>query len=148
LERIRELQAKNVRMNFPARARAVSVHFLHACFFALRTRSVLTDKFSGGERDVASSRALRRGFWRAHHKAWVQSELNQREFCEAYGVPLKAFGNWRAKFKAEPQTPARKVLVVSAFAQTASADAIPVFRKADVMRRLMDIQRLAPPPLG
>jgi hypothetical protein len=25
-------------------------------------------------------------------------------------VPLKAFGNWRAKFKAEPQTPARKVL--------------------------------------
>ncbi len=49
-------------------------------------------------------------FWRAHHEAWVQSELNQREYCEAYGVPLKAFGNWRAKFKAEPQTPARKVL--------------------------------------
>ena len=49
-------------------------------------------------------------FWRAHHEAWVQSELNQREYCEAYGIPLKAFGNWRAKFKAEPQTPARKVL--------------------------------------
>ncbi len=49
-------------------------------------------------------------FWRAHHEAWLQSELNQREYCEAYGVPLKAFGNWRAKFKAEPQTPARKVL--------------------------------------
>src|SRR3982074_3928077 len=49
-------------------------------------------------------------FWRAHHEAWVQSELNQREYCEAYGVPLKAFGNWRAKFKAEPQSPARKVL--------------------------------------
>jgi hypothetical protein len=27
-----------------------------------------------------------------------------------YGIPLKAFGNWRAKFKAEPQMPARKVL--------------------------------------
>src|SRR5258706_13814192 len=40
----------------------VSVHFLHACFFAVRTRSVLTDKFSGGGRDVVSSRALRRGF--------------------------------------------------------------------------------------
>jgi hypothetical protein len=49
-------------------------------------------------------------FWRAHHEAWVQSELNQREYCELYGVPLKAFGNWRAKFKAAPQTPARKVL--------------------------------------
>ena len=49
-------------------------------------------------------------FWRAHHETWVQSELNQREYCEAYGIPLKAFGNWRAKFKAEPQMPARKVL--------------------------------------
>ena len=49
-------------------------------------------------------------FWRAHHEAWVESELNQREYCEAYGIPLKAFGNWRAKFKAEPQLPARKVL--------------------------------------
>src|SRR6266403_832741 len=40
----------------------VSVHFSHTCFFAVRTRSVLTEKFSGGERDVVSSRALRRGF--------------------------------------------------------------------------------------
>jgi hypothetical protein len=49
-------------------------------------------------------------FWRAHHEAWQQSELNQREYCEAQGIPLKAFGNWRARFKAEPQPPARKVL--------------------------------------
>jgi hypothetical protein len=49
-------------------------------------------------------------FWRAHHEAWLQSELNQREYCEAYGIPIKAFGNWRARFKAEPQPPARKVL--------------------------------------
>jgi hypothetical protein len=49
-------------------------------------------------------------FWRAHHEAWRHSELNQREYCEAQGIPLKAFGNWRAKFKAEPQPPARKVL--------------------------------------
>jgi len=48
-------------------------------------------------------------FWRAHHEAWIESELNQREYCEACGIPLKAFGNWRAKFKAEPQLPARKV---------------------------------------
>jgi hypothetical protein len=44
-------------------------------------------------------------FWRAHHEAWRRSDLNQREYCEAQGIPLKAFGNWRAKFKAEPQPP-------------------------------------------
>ena len=49
-------------------------------------------------------------FWRAHHEAWRRSELNQREYCEAQGIPLKAFGNWRAKFRAEPQLPARKML--------------------------------------
>jgi hypothetical protein len=49
-----------------------------------------------------------------HHEAWIQEELNQRKYCEAYGIPLKAFGNWRAKFKAEPQTPARKVLYAAA----------------------------------
>ena len=40
----------------------------------------------------------------------ITSELNQRKYCEACGIPLNAFGNWRAKFKAEPQSPARKVL--------------------------------------
>jgi hypothetical protein len=30
-------------------------------------------------------------FWRAHHEAWQQSALNQREYCEAHGIPLKAF---------------------------------------------------------
>jgi hypothetical protein len=51
-----------------------------------------------------------KAFWRAHHEAWRRSELNQREYCEAQGIPLKAFGNWRAKFKAEPQLPERKLL--------------------------------------
>ncbi|HTV30303.1 MAG TPA: transposase [Xanthobacteraceae bacterium] len=49
-------------------------------------------------------------FWRAHHEAWQQSPLNQREYCELHGIPLKAFGNWRAKFKVEPRTPERKLL--------------------------------------
>jgi hypothetical protein len=49
-------------------------------------------------------------FWRAHHEGWRQSVLNQREYCEAHGIPLKAFGNWRARFKAEPQPPVRKLL--------------------------------------
>ena len=49
-------------------------------------------------------------FWRSTMEAWGRSELNQREYCEAHGIPLKAFGNWRAKFKAEPQPPVRKLL--------------------------------------
>jgi hypothetical protein len=49
-------------------------------------------------------------FWRAHHEAWKRSELNQRKYCESQGIPLKAFSNWRAKFKAEPQPPERKLL--------------------------------------
>ena len=49
-------------------------------------------------------------FSRAHHEAWFQSELNQREYCEAYGIPIKAaLGNWRASFNAEPNPPTRKV---------------------------------------
>jgi hypothetical protein len=49
-------------------------------------------------------------FWRAHHEAWKRSDLNQRGYCEAHDIPLKAFGNWRAQFKAEPQPPERKLL--------------------------------------
>jgi hypothetical protein len=49
-------------------------------------------------------------FWPAHHEAWQQSELNQREYCEAQGIPLKAFGNWRAEFKAKPEPPSPKLL--------------------------------------
>lgn len=49
-------------------------------------------------------------FWRAHHEAWCRSELNQREYCAAHGIPLKAFGNWRARFKAEPRLPEPKLL--------------------------------------
>src|SRR3977135_3545509 len=88
----------------------VSVHFSHTCFVRPRTRSVLTDNFQV-ESEMSSVRErYGEAFWRAHHEGWLQSELNQREYCEAYGIPIKAFGNWRAKFKAEPQTPARKVL--------------------------------------
>src|ERR1700724_2370071 len=45
-----------------------------------------------------------------HHEAWKRSDLNQRPYCEAEGIPLKTFGNWRATFKAEPQPPERKLL--------------------------------------
>src|ERR1700733_8553968 len=60
--------------------------------------------------EIGSRVRYSEAFWRAHHEAWQQSALNQREYCEAHGIPLKAFGNWRAKFKAEPQPPVRKLL--------------------------------------
>jgi hypothetical protein len=63
----------------------------------------MSDKFRTRER-------YGEAFWRKHHETWQQSALNQREYCEAHGIPLKAFGNWRAKFKAEPQLPAPKLL--------------------------------------
>lgn len=40
-------------------------------------------------------------FWRAHLKGWRDSNLNQREYCELHGLPLKRFGNWRADLKSE-----------------------------------------------
>jgi len=49
-------------------------------------------------------------FWRAHHEGWKRSDLNQRQYCEAHGLPQKAFENWRQKFRAEPQQPERKLL--------------------------------------
>lgn len=49
----------------------------------------------------SEKRAELEAFWRSHHEGWVSSSLNQREYCEAHGLPLKRFGNWRARFKAE-----------------------------------------------
>ena len=49
-------------------------------------------------------------FWRAHHEAWKRSDLNQRQYCEAQGLPQKGFENWRQKFKAEPEPTQRKLL--------------------------------------
>ena len=88
--------------------------FLAHLFCGTRTRSVLAFKFADDESEMADGhRPWQRyceAFWRAHHEAWKISDLNQREYCEAQGIPLKAFGNWRAKFKAEPQPSERKLL--------------------------------------
>jgi hypothetical protein len=51
----------------------------------------------------------REAFWRSHHEAWKRSTLNQREYCEAHGLVLKRFENWRVKFRDEPEVP-RKLL--------------------------------------
>ncbi len=49
-------------------------------------------------------------FWRAHLDGWRRSDLNQREYCELHGLPLKRFGNWRAKLKHEEPAGAGKLL--------------------------------------
>ena len=49
-------------------------------------------------------------FWRAHLDGWRCSDLNQREYCDAHGLPLKRFGNWRAKLRHEENTATKKLL--------------------------------------
>src|ERR1700676_2797313 len=83
--------------------------FLTHLFDGPRTRSVLPFDLQIEESEMASEiRSWTRqgeAFWRAHHEAWKRSDLNQRQDCEGEGIPPKAFGTWRAKFKAEPQPP-------------------------------------------
>src|ERR1700736_3662881 len=105
----------DIREDFPDEQRNyVSVHFLHACLLRLRTRSVLIGNFAGEEDEMSDEIVSRtrygEAFWRTHHEAWRRSELNQREYCEAQGISLKAFGNWRGEFKAQPQPTARQPL--------------------------------------
>lgn len=56
-----------------------------------------------GKREGVSAhqRAELEGFWRSHHDGWQASDLNQREYCELHGLPLKRFGSWRAQFRDE-----------------------------------------------
>jgi transposase-like protein len=61
-------------------------------------------------RSTAAKRLELESFWRAHLEGWRRSDLNQREYCELHGLPLKRFGNWRAKFKHEDDVPRRKLL--------------------------------------
>ncbi len=49
-------------------------------------------------------------FWRAHLDGWRRSALNQRQYCETHGLPLKRFGNWRAKLRHEEPAGAGKLL--------------------------------------
>lgn len=55
-------------------------------------------------------RAELESFWRGHHEGWQASDLNQREYCELHGLPLKRFGNWRAQFKDEEIVAKAKLL--------------------------------------
>ncbi len=59
---------------------------------------------------AASKRLELESFWRAHLEGWRRSDLNQREYCELHGLPLKRFGNWRAKLKHEEPASASKLL--------------------------------------
>ncbi len=61
-------------------------------------------------RMTAGKRSELESFWRAHLDGWRRSDLNQREYCELHGLPLKRFGNWRAKLKHEESASAGKLL--------------------------------------
>ncbi len=61
-------------------------------------------------RMTASKSLELESFWRTHLDGWSRSELNQREYCELHGLPLKRFGNWRAKLKHEETASAGKLL--------------------------------------
>ncbi len=61
-------------------------------------------------RMAAGKRMELESFWRAHLEGWRRSDLNQREYCELHGLPLKRFGNWRAKLKHEEPASAGKLL--------------------------------------
>ena len=74
------------------------------CLRARESSDEMADKSVSHVRDGEA-------FWRAHHEAWRRSELNQREYCESHGISLKAFGNWRDKFKAEPQPPVHRLAI-------------------------------------
>jgi hypothetical protein len=78
------------------------------------SRSVLAGNFAGEENETSehyqSHARYGEAFWRAHHEAWRGSQLNQRDYCEVRRISLKAFGNWRAKFQAEPQPLAQAAL--------------------------------------
>jgi len=56
-----------------------------------------------------TKRAELEAFWRSHLQGWAASDLNQREYWEAHGLPLKRFGNWRAKFRYETPAPVRRL---------------------------------------
>ena len=58
----------------------------------------------------AVKRSELESFWRAHLDGWRRSDLNQREYCELHGLPLKRFGNWRAKFRHEDPALTGKLL--------------------------------------
>ncbi len=58
----------------------------------------------------AAKRSELESFWRAHLEGLRRSDLNQREYCELHGLPLKRFGNSRAKFKHEEPASAGNLL--------------------------------------
>ena len=59
---------------------------------------------------TAGKRTELETFWRSHLDGWRLSDLNQREYCELHGLPLKRFGNWRAKLGHEEPAATGKLL--------------------------------------
>ncbi len=61
-------------------------------------------------RMTTAKRSELESFWRAHLDGWRRSDLNQQEYCELHGLPLRRFGNWRARLNHEEPASAGKML--------------------------------------
>src|ERR1700722_1867517 len=117
VQRNREFFCANREISFTNRDLRLDVSkrpFLATLVGGYRIAICSRQRFAGEEIKMTNGKRSRsyfgEAFWRAHHEAWRRSDLNQREYCEVEGISLKAFGNWRAKFKSELQPPARKLL--------------------------------------
>ena len=86
------------------------VDFSHACFAACGTRFVLPSILQMRRTRCRTGSPHGSDTVRRSGGLTTRHGNRAREYCEAHGLPLKAFGNWRAKFKAEPQPPVRKLL--------------------------------------
>lgn len=84
-------------------------------------------------------------FWRFHHDERARGRLNQREYCELHGLPLKRFGNWRAQFKGETKVRKSGLLyrrggratpaLIAHVLVSKYADYLPLYRQAKIFAR-------------
>ena len=54
----------------------------------------------------------RRDFWRAHIKAWSESGVTQRAYCQEHGLPEAQFSHWKPRLRKKGQRPRRKAQLV------------------------------------
>ena len=62
----------------------------------------------------------RRDFWRAHIKAWSESGLTQRAYCQEHGLPEAQFSHWKPRLrnKGQRQRPKARVVPVKVIEET------------------------------
>ncbi len=54
----------------------------------------------------------RRDFWQAHIKAWSESSLTQRAYCQAHGLSEAQFSHWKPRLRKKGQRQRAKAPLV------------------------------------